>query len=103
MEDRKAKPSMKVVHRNDRAQIKGVLAGSGQALLPMLELLEGAKASIDELMLPARVVQAVPDQVHDAGLQRRGREDRPEGLGHAFEAIGDGDQDVRPRRASSGR
>ena len=39
MEDRKAKPSMKVVHHNDRAQIKRVLAGSGQALLPMLELL----------------------------------------------------------------
>jgi hypothetical protein len=27
-----------------------VLAGSGQALLPMLELLAGAKASIDDLM-----------------------------------------------------
>jgi transposase-like protein len=41
---------LKVVHRNDRAQIKRVLASSGQALLPMLELLEGAQASIDELM-----------------------------------------------------
>jgi putative transposase len=51
MKDRKTNGlSMKVVHRNDRAQIKRVLAGSGQALLPMLELLEGAKASIDELM-----------------------------------------------------
>jgi len=50
MKDRKAKPALKVVHRHDRAQIKRVLAGSGQALLPMLELLEGAQASIDELM-----------------------------------------------------
>ena len=50
MKDRKVKTALKVVHRNDRAQIKRVLAASGQALLPMLELLEGAKASIDELM-----------------------------------------------------
>ena len=45
LEDRKAKTVLKVVHRNDRAQIKRVLAGSGQALLPMLELIEGAQAS----------------------------------------------------------
>jgi len=38
MKDRKSKPTLRVVHRNDRAQIKRVLAGSGQALLPMLEL-----------------------------------------------------------------
>ena len=50
MKDRKTKPALRVVHRNDRAQIKRVLAGSGQALLPMLELIEGAQASIDELM-----------------------------------------------------
>jgi len=50
MNDRKTKTAFKVVHRNDRSQIKRVLAGSGQALLPMLELLEGAQASIDELM-----------------------------------------------------
>ena len=50
MKDRKTKSALRVVHRNDRAQIKRVLAGSGQALLPMLELLEGAQASIDELM-----------------------------------------------------
>ena len=50
MKNPKAKTALKVVHRNDRAQIKRVLAGSGQALLPMLELLEGAQASIDELM-----------------------------------------------------
>ena len=47
MKDRKARATLKVVHRNDRAQIKRVLAGSGQALLPMLELIEGAQASID--------------------------------------------------------
>ena len=31
MKDRKAKAALKVVHRNDREQIKRVLAGSGQA------------------------------------------------------------------------
>lgn len=78
MKDRKAKPSMKVVHRNDRAQIKRVLAGSGQALLPMLELLEGAQASIDELMHDAAV--AVVEQLlvlsaqELAGAKQRGRE-----------------------------
>ena len=50
MKDRKTKTALKVVHRNDRAQIKRLLEGSGQALLPMLELLEGAQASLDELM-----------------------------------------------------
>ena len=37
MKDRKTKTDLRVVHRNDRSQIKHVLAGSGQALLPMLE------------------------------------------------------------------
>ena len=55
MKDRKTKTALKVVHRNDRAQIKRLLEGSGQALLPMLELLEGAQASIDELMHDAAV------------------------------------------------
>ena len=32
MKDRKTKTALKVVHRNDRAQIKRVLAGSGEAL-----------------------------------------------------------------------
>ena len=32
--------------------------------------------------------------MHDAGLQRRGWEHRAQRLWHAFEAIGDGDQDV---------
>lgn len=52
MEDRKAKTKtvLKVVRRDDRAQIRRILQGSGQTLLPMLELLEGAQASIDELM-----------------------------------------------------
>jgi transposase-like protein len=81
MKDRKAKtnkPTVKVVHRNDRAQIKRVLAGSGQALLPMLELLEGAKASIDELMhdsAVALVEQLLVLSAQDlAGAKRRGRE-----------------------------
>jgi putative transposase len=54
MKDRKArKPAtsgLRVVHRNDRAAVKRWAQGDGQALLPMLELLENAQASIDELM-----------------------------------------------------
>lgn len=78
MKDRKTKTALKVVHRNDRAQIKRVLAGSGQALLPMLELLEGAQASIDELMHDAAV--AVVEQLlvlsaqELAGAKQRGRD-----------------------------
>ena len=66
------------MHRNDRSQIKRVLAGSGQALLPMLELLEGAQASIDELMHDAAV--ALVEQLlvlsaqELAGAKQRGRE-----------------------------
>ena len=80
MKNRKTKtnkPTLKVVHRNDRAQIKRVLAGSGQALLPMLELLEGAKASIDELMHDSAV--ALVEQLlvlsaqELAGAKQRGR------------------------------
>ncbi|MBE7418008.1 MAG: hypothetical protein HS128_09665 [Ideonella sp.] len=51
MGNRKArKTALKVVRRDDRAAIGQWLAGNGQALLPMLELLENAQASIDELM-----------------------------------------------------
>jgi hypothetical protein len=80
MKDRKTKtktPALKVVHRNDRAQINRVLAGSGQALLPMLELLEGAKASIDELTHDSAV--ALVEQLlvlsaqQLAGTKQRGR------------------------------
>jgi putative transposase len=78
MEDRKSKTALKVVHRNDRAQIKRVLAGSGQALLPMLELLEGAQASIDELMhetAVALVEQLLVLSAQElAGAKQRGRE-----------------------------
>ena len=81
MKDRKAKPALKVVHRNDRAQIKRVLAGSGQALLPMLELLEGAQASIDELMhetAVALVEQLLVLSAQElAGAKQRGREGGP--------------------------
>ena len=77
MKDRKAKTALKVVHRNDRAQIKRVLAGSGQALLPMLELLEGAQASIDELMhetAVALVEQLLVRSAQElAGAKQRGR------------------------------
>jgi len=72
---------LKVVHRNDRAQIKRVLAGSGQALLPMLELLEGAQASIDELMhetAVALVEQLLVLSAQElAGAKQRGREGGP--------------------------
>ena len=78
MKDRKTKPALKVVHRNDRAQIKRVLAGSGQALLPMLELLEGAQASIDELMhdtAVALVEQLLVLSAEElAGAKQRGRD-----------------------------
>lgn len=46
MKDRKARPDLKIVRRNDRAQIKRMLPGSGQALVPMLKLLEGAQAAL---------------------------------------------------------
>jgi transposase-like protein len=78
MKDRKTKPAIKVVHRNDRAQIKRVLAGSGQALLPMLELLEGAQASIDELMhdtAVALIEQLLVLSAQElAGAKQRGRD-----------------------------
>ena len=81
MKDRKAKTALRVVHRDDRAPIKRVLAGSGQALLPMLELLEGAQASIDELMhetAVALVEQLLVLSAQElAGAKQRGREGGP--------------------------
>ncbi|KPW81295.1 hypothetical protein ALO81_200116 [Pseudomonas cannabina] len=38
--------------------------------------------------------QAVADQMHDAGLQRRGRKNRSQSLRYSFEAIRDGDQNI---------
>ena len=81
MKDRKTKTALRVVHRNDRAQIKRVLAGSGQALLPMLELIEGAQASIDELMhetAVALVEQLLVLSAQElAGAKQRGRDGGP--------------------------
>ena len=81
MKDRKTKAALKVMHRNDREQIKRVLAGSGQALLPMLELLEGAQASIDELMhetAVALVEQLLVLSAQElAGAKQRGRDGGP--------------------------
>ena len=78
MKDRKAKSAVKVAHRNDRTQIKRVLGESGQALLPMLELIEGAQASIDELMhetAVALVEQLLVLSAQElAGTKLRGRE-----------------------------
>lgn len=45
-------------------------------------------------VVPARVIEAIPDQVNDAGLQRGRRKHYRQRFGHAFEAIGHGDQDV---------
>ena len=45
-------------------------------------------------LLPAGILQAVADQVHDAGLQRRGRKHRLQRLGNPLEAIGHGNQDI---------
>jgi len=81
MSDRKTKTALRVVHRNDRAQIKRVLAGSGQALVPMLELIEGAQASIDELMhetAVALVEQLLVLSAQElAGAKQRGRDGGP--------------------------
>lgn len=81
MKDRKSKSNLKVVHRNDRAQVKRVLADSGQALLPMLELIEGARASIEELMHEAAVglvEQLLVLSAQDlAGAKQRGRNGGP--------------------------
>ena len=45
-------------------------------------------------ILPTGVVQAVADQVDDAGLQGGRREHRRQRFGQTLEAVGDGDQDV---------
>lgn len=81
MKDSRRKPALRVVHRNDQSQIKRVLAGSGQALLPMLELIEGAQASIDELMhetAVALVEQLLVLSAQElAGAKQRGRDGGP--------------------------
>jgi hypothetical protein len=49
----------------------------------------------DLLVVAARhVAEAVADQVHDAGLHRRGREDRLARFGESLEPVDAGDQDV---------
>ena len=45
-------------------------------------------------ILPARTVQAVADQMHNAGLQRSGRVDHCQRLSHALQPVGDRDQGV---------
>jgi hypothetical protein len=45
-------------------------------------------------IFPAGIAQAIADQMHDAGLQRRGGEHRSKCLLHTFEAVGDCNQDV---------
>ncbi|CAN7489069.1 hypothetical protein LJR290_003258 [Variovorax sp. LjRoot290] len=59
--DRKAnKTALRVSHRNNRAAVTRWMASHGQALLPMLELLENAQASVDELI-------QISDQMAAAG------------------------------------
>ncbi|MFZ2653028.1 MAG: hypothetical protein WA210_23315 [Burkholderiaceae bacterium] len=55
MKDRKASAAVRVVHRQDKAAVRRWVEGNGQALLPMLELLEGAQASVGELMNEAAI------------------------------------------------
>lgn len=80
MKDRKGnKTVLRVARRDDRAAVTRWLAGNGQALLPMLELLENAQASIDELMNDA--ARALVEQLlvlsaqEMAGAKLRGRAD----------------------------
>jgi putative transposase len=80
MNDRKGRRTvLKVARRDDHAAITRWLAGNGQALLPMLELLENAQASIDELMNDA--ARALIEQLlvlsaqEIAGEKLRGRAD----------------------------
>jgi len=39
-------------------------------------------------ILPARIIQAIADQVDNAGLQRGGRKHRGQCFGHTFKAAG---------------
>jgi transposase-like protein len=68
---------LKVVKRDDRAAVTNWLVGNGQALLPMLELLESAQASIDELMNEAArglIEQLLVLSAQElAGAKQRGR------------------------------
>lgn len=78
MKDRRAKRAgVRVVQRRDERSIREWLAGDGQALLPMLELLEDAQASVDELMNAAArglVEQLLVLSAQElAGPKRRGR------------------------------
>jgi len=80
MKDRKTKKTaLRVAHRNDRAAVTRWMAGQGQALLPMLELLENAQASIDELMNEAArafIEQLLVVSAQEvAGAKLRGRAD----------------------------
>jgi putative transposase len=73
------KPALKIAHRNDQAAVRHWLAGNGQALLPMLELVENAQASIDELMNEAArglIEQLLVLSAQElAGAKLRGRAD----------------------------
>ena len=58
MKDRKAKRvskegALKIVGRGEEQALRGYFAEQGQVLLPLLELVEDARASIDELMSEA--------------------------------------------------
>lgn len=77
MKDRKGTRTFRVVRRDAEAELRACLAGHGQALLPMLELVENAQATIDELMgdaartLIEQLLVSSAEQV--AGAKHQGR------------------------------
>ena len=50
---RGTKAPLRVIHRNDQAGMRAYFAQQGQALLPMLEMIEDTRVTIDELMSDA--------------------------------------------------
>ena len=83
MTNRTASRTLHVVRRDEREAISEVLAGNGQALLPMLELIEKAQVSIDQLMheaacgLVEQLLMLSAQEV--AGAKQRGRAGGPIG------------------------
>jgi putative transposase len=73
------RPGLKIAHCGELVAVRDWLAGNGQALLPMLDLLENAQASIDELMNEA--ARALIEELlvlsarELAGAKLRGRAD----------------------------
>ena len=81
MTNRKTSKGLQVVRKADRGAIGQWLAGNGQALLPMLELIDNAQATIDELMHEAArglIEQLLVLSAQElAGAKQRGRAGGP--------------------------